>query len=173
MEKYQTILPRLLALIIDSLIFLPFAYLDQIAGIEDKPLFMQYLLVFMITISGPAYSIFMHGRFGQTLGKMAAKVKVLDINENPISYSHAFFRDLPGLFFNLCAVAIYPANFLTPEGQFNFEADYVAGTIFLAMMAWGFADMFSVFFNDQRRALHDYIAGTVVVNLKVEKEPLQ
>ncbi len=38
----------------------------------------------------------MHGRYGQTLGKMATRVKVIDVTEEiEVTYRQAFLRDSP------------------------------------------------------------------------------
>ncbi|MDO8803687.1 MAG: RDD family protein [Elusimicrobiota bacterium] len=41
---------------------------------------------------GAAYIIWMHGTYGQTLGKMAFKIKVLQTTNEPITYGTAFVR---------------------------------------------------------------------------------
>ena len=40
------------------------------------------------------YSIYLHGRYGQTFGKMLLKIKVVTTNGDSISYLHAFKRDI-------------------------------------------------------------------------------
>lgn len=41
-----------------------------------------------------AYFTYFHGAFGQTVGKMILKIKVVNLNENPIDYLTAFVRTL-------------------------------------------------------------------------------
>jgi uncharacterized RDD family membrane protein YckC len=51
-----------------------------------------------------------------------------------------------------------------PESE-NVKSAYGIFGAFAAV--WGLADILTFLFNDQRRALHDFIAGTVVVKTNV------
>jgi uncharacterized RDD family membrane protein YckC len=48
-------------------------------------------------VAGMIYNIWMHGRWGQTLGKMATGVQVLRVDGSPIGYGVAFLRYLASL----------------------------------------------------------------------------
>ncbi len=104
MEKYQTFTPRLFALIIDALIFLPLSFLDNL--IKEANLLPAIFALWLLVSSAahPLYSILMHGIYGQTLGKMAMKVKVVDAFEKPITFHHAVLRELPYLSFNFSLI---------------------------------------------------------------------
>jgi uncharacterized RDD family membrane protein YckC len=80
---------------------------------------------------GFAYPIFFLGKFGQTLGKMALKLKVVTPEGGPISYSRAAGRSLAEML-NGCTLGI--------------------GYLIAA-------------FDDQRRGLHDRLAGTRVIDV--------
>lgn len=161
MEKYKTFFPRFVALLIDSFIMLPLAILDDwFRRAEFPPLFF-YIWIPVSSLVLPVYTIMMNGFYGQTLGKMAMNVKVLDISEEPLKFTQAILRDLPQLIFNLCAIYLGIA-FLgqSPEAE-NVKMAY--GTFGTFAMIWGLADISTFFLNDKRRALHDFIARTVVV----------
>lgn len=57
------------------------------------------------TVLGAAYYIGMHGAYGQTLGKMAFNIKVLQASGEPLDYETAFIRWL-GTFANLFTLGI-------------------------------------------------------------------
>ena len=101
MEKYQTLVPRFWALILDSVLLLPLAIVDGLikdAGFSQESKWTLYLTV---SLAQTIYFIAMHGAFGQTVGKMLMKVKVLDsASETPISFWQATLRDLPQVFFH-------------------------------------------------------------------------
>ena len=93
-SKYKTFWPRFWAGWIDGLIFLPFFWLDPLKLLGHIPNLLTAILYLLTVILFHAYSVLMHGRFGQTLGKMVCKVKVIDKSEDrPITYIQAFMRD--------------------------------------------------------------------------------
>jgi uncharacterized RDD family membrane protein YckC len=162
MEKYKTFIPRFIALSIDIFIFLPLAIFDE--WIKEANLLptVKYLWLPVLNLAFPIYSLVMIGLYGQTLGKMAAKVKVLDLTESPVTFRQAFLRELPQLFFNTCAIFIVlPAP--DEQGQIDFSANVVGTVLFALSLIWSLADILVFVISDKGRALHDYIAGTVVV----------
>jgi uncharacterized RDD family membrane protein YckC len=82
-------------------------------------------------VVGFGYPIFFLGKYGQTLGKMALKLKVVTPDGAPISYSRAAGRSLAEML-NGCTLGI--------------------GYLIAA-------------FDDQRRGLHDRLAGTRVIDI--------
>ncbi len=161
MEKYKTFFPRLVALLIDSFIMLPLAILDDWFHQAEYPPVFFYIWIPLSSVIFPFYTIIMHGLYGQTLGKMAMNVKVLDVTEEPIKFKQAIVRDIPQLIFNIGTIYLGIA-FLgqSPEAE-NVKMAY--GTFGVFAMVWGLADISTFFLNEKRRALHDFVAGTVVV----------
>ena len=95
-HKYNTFWPRVGAAIVDGLVFLPISLFDEwVWSISES---IPIVLLFIWFIIGRfifiTYSVLMHGYFGQTLGKMAAKVKVVDISENKLTMRQAVLRDI-------------------------------------------------------------------------------
>jgi uncharacterized RDD family membrane protein YckC len=165
MERYQTFFPRLVALLIDGFIMLPLGILDSwFRQAEFPPLFF-YLWIPVSSLVSPIYIIVMHGLYGQTLGKMAMNVKVLDISEEPLKFRQAIIREAPQLAFNLGVVYLLIAFF--PQ-NFNAENVQTPFSVFATLSAvWGLADILTFLFSAKRRALHDLLAGTVVVKTNV------
>jgi uncharacterized RDD family membrane protein YckC len=108
----------------------------------------------------------MHGKYGQTLGKMASTVKVFSLDEvNVIGYRRAFLRELIWLFttfLGLLYLLFQPplSNDISTEtmdryGYFVFWVSLVSTVIELTTM----------FLNSKRRSLHDLIAGSVVIDV--------
>jgi uncharacterized RDD family membrane protein YckC len=165
MEKYRTFFPRLVAFLIDGFIMLPIGISDDwFRQAEFRPLFFYLWIPFSALVS-PVYRIVTHALYGQTLGKMAMNVKVLTAAEEPIKFKQAILRETPQLVFNLCVIYLGIA-FLgeNPEAE-NVKATY--GIFVNVAAAWGLADILTFLFNDKRRALHDFLAGTVVVKTNV------
>ena len=168
MKKYQTFTPRLFALIIDVLIFLPLNLLDSFFMKEASSLpvlLSLWLLVF--NMAYPVYVILMHGFFGQTLGKMALKVKVVDTFEKPITFHHSILRELPSLAFNFSLMFFAMSQSFNPVENSGFASSAGYNTIIILVLVWSIADIAVFLFNDKRRSLHDFIAGTIVIRTNV------
>ena len=112
------------------------------------------------------YSIYLHGTYGQTIGKMVTRVKIVDAKtHNPISFRHAILRDsIPTLF--IIAFTVYHAYYfaigttsIPPRGL------ALLTSIFLL---WYAVELITMLTNEKRRALHDFIAGTLVVRTNIE-----
>ena len=163
--KYETAKPRFLALFIDSLVFLPLTILSYAVGDSNLPLVIFYLWVLVVNLAYPFYTILMHARYGQTLGKMVAKVKVVDLNDNPITIQHAVMRELPQIIFNSSLIFVSLPNTVQAQDASYFSISSVTSIIGFSVIFWSISDILVFLFNDKRRALHDFIAKTVVIRL--------
>lgn len=168
MEKYQTLYPRAVALLLDSVLLLPIGILDEWVKSLALPREIFYILIFGINMAGTVYFITMHGLFGQTVGKMLMKVKVLDVSESPLKFRQAILRDLPQILFVIGSFVFMSSALLSTEEAAAESSDYFRHPLVILMLIWGFADIAVFFTNEKYRALHDYIAGSVVVRIKNE-----
>jgi uncharacterized RDD family membrane protein YckC len=89
--KYRTFGRRSWACVVDSLVFLPLAVANFfIASGDGVPIWLRSVWYVGGSFSYIAYRVIMHARYGQTLGKMATGVKVLDISGFRLSGRQAF-----------------------------------------------------------------------------------
>lgn len=164
MEKYRTFWPRVAAYLIDGFIMIPLAILEDWFRKAGMPLSFFYVF-FPIAAAIPiAYRIFTHGKYGQTLGKMAMYVKVVDINsETDISYGQALRRELPQIVFSVFAIAVSIMYFgIDPESEELKLPMTILGSFALV---WTFANLAVFISSGKNRTLNDVIAGTVVVRV--------
>jgi uncharacterized RDD family membrane protein YckC len=160
--KYQTFLPRFFAMIIDGIIISLIGYVNIFfANIES--VFLIKILQFFLVFLPYAYSIILHGLTGQTLGKMFTNVRIYDKSEkNIIGFKQALLRDLVPLIgiFVLYVVMLF-------EPSFNVGLLLIVTLVFsYLMLSWTIIEIITMMFNSKRRALHDFIAGTVVLKIK-------
>jgi uncharacterized RDD family membrane protein YckC len=163
-QKYSTFAPRFAAGFLDGLIFWPVGWLRSFAYLHTAPVPLKVLIYIISSCVFLVYSIWMHGKFGQTLGKMACKVIVLDISERPLSMRQAVLRDILGVVLLPVGLAVdipriihgidiyAPAN-VTP-------IDWV---LMYSTLGWFVIEVVTMLTNKKRRALHDFIAGSVVI----------
>ena len=108
-NKYETFGRRVGAAILDSFILFP-------VGLGISLVFLFFNIASPLLGSAAAglisaaYYILTHYRYGQTFGKMAAKVKVLDDSENPINFGQAIVRSLPQLLVPMFAISFSTAG---------------------------------------------------------------
>jgi len=134
------------------------------------------LLLVPFSVVSIGYHVVLHARFGQTLGKMATRVRVMRLSGEPIAWREAWLRSSVDIVFAVVAIA---SNVLTltrlpdlawtlPWIQMSKQlselqpgwarwAEYMA-------QAWMWSELVTMLLNRQKRALHDYLAGTVVVH---------
>lgn len=174
-HKYNTFNKRFLAGLIDGLIFIPFSILDnKFEDTDNKALFIGW--VFFHTVCWTLYVVIGHAIYGQTIGKRLMGIKVFNVNEKDlIGYKHAFLRESVW-FFAVIAGIIYltinTSNTLTLSEEI--KDTYYNDIVGLTSGIWLILELITMYFNKKRRALHDFLAGSVVVNLnELRREDLE
>ena len=152
------------ARIIDGLVLMPLAFL-QLAAFGSSISTPLRLMGFLVAFTAPlAYVIWMHGKFGQTFGKMAAGVIVRDISEARLSMKQAVLRNIVDLVLTALSLPVYiplvvqGINFVQPGS--TPAAVWVLGYL---SFGWTLIDALTLLTNKKRRALHDFISGSVVI----------
>jgi uncharacterized RDD family membrane protein YckC len=161
--KYKTFWRRFFAGIIDTIVLSPLWIFDYL--FLDKGGSMQLVVSTTLNIVIPySYSIWMTGKYGATLGKMAAKLKVLDgdIEQSPVGYKRAFYRDSILVVFDLLAL-IYMIIVWSLGNNSLTDRDQVVRWIDFSTSIWMLAELITMFGNERRRAIHDILANSVVV----------
>ena len=105
----------------------------------------------------------LHGWYGQTVGKMITKVKVVGAKtEVRISFRHAVLRDSSLRVASTCIGKFRGSHSRSDELTFREWTTY-------GIHIWLVAEFITMLTNDKRRAIHDLIAGTVVVRTNIEE----
>ncbi|MBC7937631.1 MAG: RDD family protein [Rhizobacter sp.] len=166
MERYYTFWRRLGAGIVDSFFI---GLLSWIIGYVVLQQGRDYFLVMTVVlfICSYLYSILMTGLLGQTLGKMATGIIVVDQADEThvIGIKRAFYRDSVPLLIQVVSFSFSGWNVYTepashpPSEIINEIGEY-------ALWGWFIAELVTMFFNERRRAVHDFLASSVVIGLK-------
>ncbi|MGW8393863.1 RDD family protein [Pseudoduganella sp. HUAS MS19] len=123
------------------------------------------------------YSVYLVRRYGGTPGKLLLKLRVQMKDHAPVSFKAALIREAPmmlmgaasSLGLGLAALAMDDATYHA-YGFFERSAVLAASGPEWAQMVswlingWAWVGAIVMLLNSRRRALHDFIAGTVVVN---------
>ena len=166
-SRFRTFWRRVWAGAIDATVFGPLFLINTWVWLTFKE--HPVLLLFWFILSSIAihiYDIVLHGLFGQTLGKMAVNVKVTSVTGDRLTMLQAFRRDMvPLLFFALSLALDAPKilNGIYPQNPAFVKFNFVFFLTFFSGVGWFFAEVITMLTNKRRRAIHDYIAGSVVI----------
>jgi uncharacterized RDD family membrane protein YckC len=116
--------------------------------------------------------VLLHARSGQTIGKRVMKVKVLDVSETAIpSLKQAFLRDIGYIAIDICSLIYFIYLVLGQKyalGRQQLENGLPGEILSFAGTVWFLLEVGTMLTNEKRRAFHDYIANTVVVNTQYQ-----
>ena len=166
-NMFQTGWRRFWGVIFDVIIFsavmLPLVGFIQ-NGREDDLAFLT-ALEFSTALVSIFYYIIMHAACGQTLGKMITGVKVVRNNDlKPIGFRHALMRDIvPLLFVATSIVMLNSIDIVVAEDKdAPLQVPLLVVGFAIVEFLWPLLELITMLFNRRRRAIHDFIAGTVV-----------
>jgi uncharacterized RDD family membrane protein YckC len=128
------------------------------------------------TLFGLFYGVDLVHRLGGTPGKLMMGVRIRKLDGEPVGYREALLRYCPELFLGLLtSVALFRPLFQMNNAQYH-TLSFIERFRHLAELApwwyqpshmaervWFWGELIVLLTNRKRRALHDFIAGTVVV----------
>ena len=174
--RYSTFGPRFWTGSIDSCVLWPITFVTSALLYLNVPKGLAAVLVIVESLAWLFYTVVMHARYGQTIGKMVTKVRVVDVRtEGRISWRQAWLREGIPMILSLSFVTYEVFAILTGRVSASAIAngEALASTPFWLLMAlpalWFVAEVLTMLTNKKRRALHDFIAGTVVVRINTEE----
>jgi len=175
-KRYRTFGPRFWTGSVDSCVLLPFTTTISVLLSLEIPGVLVAMLVIIENLAWLVYTVTMHARYGQTIGKMVTKVRVVDFRtEGRISWRQAWIREGIPLFLSVGLVGYQVYGIVSgrsTEGAFESGGAFDNNKGFWLLTAipgiWFFAEVLTMLTNEKRRALHDFIAGTVVVRTNID-----
>ena len=178
-DRYRTFWPRFWAPGVDSFVLLPISGVTLLFQTTTE---MSLVAISLLGLSHHflsfSYTVFMHGKYGMTVGKMVCHVKVVDnVTEQPITYKQAIMRDIIPIVLIVLMFVLTVFGFADSMDPVNSSLGANSNSALLVlsmitgsiMMLWFLAEVITMLTNPKRRALHDFIAGTVVVRTNCEE----
>ena len=173
--RYAGFWSRLGALLLDMLIMLPLGAL-AFWGSERYRLFDLYYLV-PGTVFSFFYGVYLVRRFGGTPGKLIVGIRIRKVSGEPVGYREAVLRYMPEFILGtLMSIALLMSVLHMSDADYHALSfmDRAKRTVELApswykplqiaQNVWVWGELIVLLTNRKRRALHDFIAGTVVVH---------
>lgn len=172
---YATFIQRFGAGLIDVIVLLiiiiPFLNLQSINFNLAAIIEIGVLSIFIV------YNIFFNATYGGTIGKLLLRIQITNVNGVKIGYKEALKRSSVDILLTLPLLAI-TLFALTKVNQLDFlVADIIVKEELLrvfypswewmvnrAIDIWVWSELVILLMNERRRALHDFIAGTIVIN---------
>jgi uncharacterized RDD family membrane protein YckC len=159
---------------VDFVVLLPLIGLTYVWG-EYSRLFQIYWLLPGL-LFGLWYQVYLVVRFGGTPGKLMLNMRIAMVDGSPVTPKAALLRySVLLVLTELMAIALIMAVLrMTDEEYFSFG--YMARATRMVEMAppwyqvvnilmqiWIWSEFITMLFNKKRRAIHDFMAGTVVL----------
>lgn len=174
-HHYASFWQRFAALWIDFFVILPVMVVHGLLTADSRTA-AQWLLVPMGVLVH-AYTIYGHGRFGQTVGKWAMGIRVIRVDGGRIGWREAGLRSSVDVVLAILGmVSSWIALRSTPDAAYlgvgwmqqarNVHAHEPAALawVAVAIQLWMASELIVMLFNARRRSAHDFLAGTVVVS---------
>lgn len=173
--RYAGFWPRSGSLLLDFAILFPLSGL-VLWGEHYYRLFDVYYLLPGV-LFGLFYYVYLVKRFGGTPGKLIMSIRIRKLDGGPVGYREAFIRYLPEFILSsaISVALIVPLlhmsdaeylslSFLSRYQRLAALAPSWYKTARIALSIWVWGELIVLLTNRKRRALHDFIAGTVVVH---------
>ena len=179
--KYGTVWQRTFGALIDDLLLLPLGllilwlnHLSKTTALID--------MVPMVAIS-LGYNIYCSGRFGQTVGMWLEGIRIVKVDGRAIGWREAWLRSSIRIIFDVPdTIAGFIALLSIPDTAY-YGVDWWQQTLNLVKYypwwylilhraggIWFGCDILAIVLNKKRRALHDFIAGTIVIVLPKKEQ---
>jgi len=177
---------RVLASVLDWMLWIPPAAILFYLALRQPDL--APLCVGLWLVMKPAYEILMHGAFGATVGKMLLRIRVARADGDPMDMNAAIRRGFVSACIGLAAAmiagrilqgaALQPLPALTGATPPEVIRSAIEKMLTLLLdnpgyrvldqlaKLWWVLEWATCLTNPRRRALHDYIGGTVVVKTR-------
>ena len=163
--RYKTGLKRFGAAMIDGVIFMPVVFIQNwLFDITESLAIKIGWTIFVLFLSF-FYSIFLHYKYGQTVGKWITGVKVLNIDElKTMTFKQCVLRDSFYLITEVLALLYFTYMFFGSSQHAKLFDNYREFNTYPTLI-WTLLELISMLTNSKRRAVHDFLANSVVIRL--------
>jgi uncharacterized RDD family membrane protein YckC len=172
---YAGFLPRIIAGLVDGAITLAAAKLFII--LRSNSLDGYLAITLLGFIFSRLYHILFVALWGQTPGKMIARIQVVQLDGSPVGWVHAILRNsvetaivMVVVYFEIQASLHVPAADFAKAMADQRDAMIKAlmpnniGYMTMASKLYVYSEYIVMFMNKRKRAIHDFIGGTVVIH---------
>jgi uncharacterized RDD family membrane protein YckC len=170
---------RLGAFLLDGLITAPFTlgvyYINSVARLNNIYTFLPLQVFYFF------YFVYFVKLCGATPGKLIVGLKIIRKDGIPVDWSEAIFRHIIDLVLRLSySIAIIISLLNMTDTEFSSKGFIERGVLIHQLLPfwykfvdwagdiWIWSEFIVLLLNKRKRALHDYVAGTVVIKKEYE-----
>ena len=174
--RYAGFWVRAFSLFFDGVILLPLTIVRNFA--LGRPVFVAVPLHLAVDLLMIVYPVYFHAKWGKTIGKMLVKIKVTKLDGTPIGWHQAILRSsvdiaLWIIFITGAVYMLFTRSKPTwsslgyfEHGELFFQRNPFGRIYDMASSVWIWSEVVVLLFNEKKRAIHDFIAGTVVIKTR-------
>jgi len=168
---------RLGSLLLDTLFLLPIIFLTlYLNGLGKNVYFMTLIpnLAF-----GLWYNIYLPKKYGGTPGKLAVGIKIIRLDGEAINWKEAILRHSVLLALTLLSSIMMTVCLLQADDTIFTNLSWLKQSAYIMSLSpaffkfytwatniWFYGELIVLLTNKRKRAVHDFIAGTVIVRAK-------
>lgn len=158
----------------DTIILIPPTFL--LVWLESFGISFAMLIAVPFSFLFAIYNVYFNARFGGTLGKLAVGIRIAKPNGTSVGWPEAWKRSSVDLAFALLFLEFdiqalravdpdlyYTTHWLDLPALLEYYYPPAYNLVYMLFMLWALSELFVLLFNDRKRAIHDFIAGTVVI----------
>lgn len=183
-KVYAGFWKRFGAAVVDLLVFIPLIFI--FTYLEGISIGIAMITVIISSTLSSMYTIYFHYRFGATLGKMAVGIKVTLPNGSTIGLKQAILRSSVDLGFALFIIIAEVTALSKVDPEQYLSAGWLKRSEYIIPLlpawyvivrggfhVWYWSELLVLLFNKRKRAIHDFIAGTVVIQQQYAQQGSQ
>jgi len=168
---------RLGALLLDGIFIMPVVFLILYLNSFGKNI---YFLTFIPNLLFALwYGIYLPKKYGGTPGKLVVGLKIIRLDGEEIGWKEAILRYSINFVITLLGVIMMTISISHADNSVYTSLSWLKQSLYLASLApvffkvqmwlnniWVYGELAVLLTNKRRRAIHDFIAGTVIVKSK-------
>ena len=168
---------RLGSLLLDFIFVIPVTILTLYLNSLGKNFY--FYTVIPSLLFGLWYNIYLPKRYSGTPGKLVAGIKIIRLDGQSIEWKEAILRHIVLLVLSILSIIIMISCILSADEETYTRLSWLKQSQYLMTLSpiffkfytwtsniWIYSEFIVLLTNKRKRAIHDYIAGTVIVKGK-------
>ena len=165
------------SLLLDAIIMIPLIIFTlYLNGLGKNIYFITFIPNLLF---GLWYGIYLPKKYGGTPGKLILGLKIIRLDGQAIDWKEAILRYSISMIISLFSVVMMTACILQADDFVYTNLGWMKQTEYLMSLSptffkvhtwisniWIYSELIVILTNKRKRAIHDFIAGTVIVNAK-------
>jgi uncharacterized RDD family membrane protein YckC len=168
---------RLGSLLLDLIILLPYIFILQyINGLNKNAYYYTFIPGLIVQFW---FNIYLVKKYGGTPGKLIVGIKILKLDGTDVTWREAVLRQSIAFVLTIFASCMTIYALSLADGAYFERLSWIQKQQYLLSLTpllvkiytwtnncWVYSEFFVLLFNKRKRALHDFIADTVIIKTK-------